>query len=307
MRAAPLLVLLLAHQHLGQEVPGIEVHRAALAAHAQAEGRLEEQERREQGLKDEVPGIQAHRAALAAHAQAEGRLEKVEPKEDKVSSSSSSPKPIQESVKKVSKIAATDKAAFKDILKAAVGKLLKNVGNKNTTGGKLDKKSSSTYLDGLLTQLKSGKKVLSPEKEEESSSLDELVRRLERRERGKDRAALATPTLIASPESFLEKLLSKQARNRKRPSSRRSNQRSRLDRLLASIHGNDYDYDFNFDDDFGLLESPRHLDYFEDDYSFGRGRGRGRSRSSLSSALRSSRRLEDDLEYLLRKLERERN
>jgi len=309
MRAAPLLVLLLAHQHLGQEVPGIEVHRAALAAHAQAEGRLEEQERREQGLKEEVPGIQAHRAALAAHAQAEGRLEKVEPKEDKVPvSSSSSTKPIEESVKKVSKIAATDKAAFKDILKAAVGKLLKNFGSKNTTGGKLDKKSSATYLDGLLTQLKSGKKVLSPEKkEEESSSLDDLVRRLERRDRGKDRAALATPTLIASPESFLEKLLSKQARNRKRPSSRRSNQRSRLDRLLASIHGNDYDYDFNFDDDFGLLESPRNLDYFEDDYSFGRGRGRGRGRSSLNSALRSSRRLEDDLEYLLRKLERERN
>ena len=60
----------------------------------------------------------------------------MEPNEDKVSS----PKPIQESVKKVSKIAATDKAAFKDILKAAVGKLLKNFGNKNTTGGKLDKK-----------------------------------------------------------------------------------------------------------------------------------------------------------------------
>ena len=80
VQAAPLLVLLLAHQHLGQDVPGIEVrpfsdhilslskfspsslnlqvHRAALAAHAQAEGRLEEQERREQGLKDEVPGIQ---------------------------------------------------------------------------------------------------------------------------------------------------------------------------------------------------------------------------------------------------------
>ena len=34
------------------------MHRAALAAHAQAEGRLEEQERREQGLKEEVPGIQ---------------------------------------------------------------------------------------------------------------------------------------------------------------------------------------------------------------------------------------------------------
>lgn len=302
MRAAPLLVLLLAHQHLGQDVPGIEVHRAALAAHAQAEGRLEEQERREQGLKEEVPGIQAHRAALAAHAQAEGRLEKVEPKEDKVPATSSSPKPIKESVKKVSKIAATDKAAFKDILKAAVGKLLKNFGDKNTSGGKLDKKSSGNYLDGLLTQLKSGKKVLSPEKEE-SSSLDDLVRRLERRNRGKDRAALATPTLIASPESFLEKLLSKQARNGKRPSSRRSNQRSRLDRLLASIHGNDYDYDFNFDDDFGLFESPRHLDYFEDDYSF----LRGSSSSSLNSALRSSRRLEEDLEYLLRKLERERN
>merc|ERR1712192_8648 len=255
------------------------------------------------GLKEELPGIQAHRADLAAHAQAEGRLEKVGPKEDKVPVSSSSTKPIEESVKKVSKIAATDKAAFKDILKAAVGKLLKNFGSKNTTGGKLDKKSSATYLDGLLTQLKSGKKVLSPEKkEEESSSLDELVRRLERRDRGKDGA---TPTLIASPESFLEKLLSKQARNRKRPSSRRSNQRSRLDRLLTSIDGNDYDYDFNFDDDFGLLESPRHFDYFEDDYSFGRGRGRGRS--SLNSALRSSRRLEDDLEYLLRKLERERN
>jgi hypothetical protein len=296
MRAAPLLVLLLAHQYLGQDVPGIEVHRAALAAHAQAEGRLEEQERREQGLKEEVPGIQAHRAALAAHAQAEGRLEKVEPKEDKASS----PKPIQESVKKVNKIAATDKAAFKDILKAAVGKLLKNFGNKNTTGGALDKKGSGSYLDGLLTQLKSGKKVLSREKEE-SSSLDELVRQLERRERGKDRAALATPILIASPESFLEKLLSKQARNRKRPSSRRSNQRSRLDHLLASIHGNDYDYDFNFDDDIGFLESPRHRDYFEDDFSFPRGS------SSLKSALRSSRRLEGDLEYLLRKLERERN
>merc|ERR1712021_83135 len=136
------------------------------------------------------------------------------------------------------------------------------MGNKNTPGGKLDKKSSGTYLDGLLTQLKSGKKVLNPEKED-PSSLDDLVRRLERRERGKDRAALATPTLIASPESFLEKLLSaQQARNGKRPSSRRSNQRSRLDRLLASIHGNDSDYDFNFDDDIGLLESPRHLDYF---------------------------------------------
>ena len=36
----------------------VQVHRAALAAHAQAEGRLEEQERREQGLKEEVPGIQ---------------------------------------------------------------------------------------------------------------------------------------------------------------------------------------------------------------------------------------------------------
>ena len=219
----------------------------------------------------------------------------MEAKEDKVSN----PKPIQESVKKVSKIAATDKAAFKDILKAAVGKLLKNFGNKNT-GGKLDKKGSGSYLDGLLTQLKSGKKVLSPEKEE-SSSLDDLVRQLERRERGKDRAALATSTLIASPESFLEKLLSKQARNRKRVSSRRSNQRSRLDRLLASIHGNDYDYDFNFDDDFDFLESPRHRNYFEDGYSFLRGS------SSLDSALRSSRRLEDDLENLLRKLERERN
>ena len=224
----------------------------------------------------------------------------MEPKEDKVPARSSSPKPIQESVKKVSQIAATDKAAFKDILKAAVGKLLKNFGDKNTSGGKLDKKSSGNYLDGLLTQLKSGKKVLSPEKEE-SSSLDDLVRRLERRNRGKDRAALATPTLIASPESFLEKLLSKQARNGKRPSSRRSNQRSRLDRLLASIHGNDYDYDLNFDDDFDFLESPRHRNYFEDGYSFLRGS------SSLDSALRSSRRLEDDLENLLRKLERERN
>ena len=34
------------------------MHRAALAAHAQAEGRVEQQERREQGVKDEVPGIQ---------------------------------------------------------------------------------------------------------------------------------------------------------------------------------------------------------------------------------------------------------
>ena len=131
--------------------------------------------------------------------------------------------------------------------------------------------------------------------------MDDLVRQLERRERGKDRGALATSTLIASPESFLEKLLSKQARNRKRVSSRRSNQRSRLDRLLASIHGNDYDYDLNFDDDFDFLESPRHRNYFEDGYSFLRGS------SSLDSALRSSRRLEDDLENLLRKLERERN
>ena len=230
----------------------------------------------------------------------------MEPKEEKIpASSNSDPKPIQESVKKVSKIAATDKAAFKDILKAAVGKLLKNFGDKSTSGGALDKKSSGSYLDGLLTQLKSGKKVLSPEKED-SSSLDELMRRLERRDRGKERAALATPTLIASPESFLEKLVSKQqARKRKRPSSRRSNQRLRLDRLLASIHGDDYDYDFNFEDDFGLLERPRHLDYFEDDYSFLRGGSRGSS--SLNSALRSSRRLEEDLEYLLRKLERERN
>ena len=102
---------------------------------------------------------QAHRAALDAHAQAEGGLKKVKQREDKVDSSS---KPIQESVKKVSKIAATDKAAFKDILKAAVGKLLKNFGNKNTTGGKLDKKGSGSYLDGLLAQLKSGKKGFEP-------------------------------------------------------------------------------------------------------------------------------------------------
>ena len=126
------------------------MHRAALAAHAQAEGRVEEQERREQGVKDEVPGIQvqspqihlfckyfhpqAHRAALAAHALAEGRLAK----EEKVPITT---KPIKESVKKVSKIAATDKAAFKDILKAAVGKLLKNFGTKNSAGGKLKKKT----------------------------------------------------------------------------------------------------------------------------------------------------------------------
>jgi len=285
--------LLLAHRHLGQDLPGIEAHHAALAAHAQAERRLEEQERREEGLKEEVPGIQAHRAALAAHAQAEGRLKKVKQREDKVDSSS---KPIQESVKKVSKIAATDKAAFRDILKGAVGKLLKNFGNENAAGGKLDKKSSATFLDGLLTQLKSGKKVLSQEKEE-PSSFDDLVNRLEEHERGKD------SSLAASSESFLENLVRNQARNRK--SSRRFSHRSRLDRLLANIHRNDYDYDFNFEDNFGLFKSPRHLDYFDDDYSLLQGNIRSSSR--LSSAMRSSQKLEDDLEYLLRKLERERN
>ena len=278
------------------------MHRAALAAHAQAEGRVEQQERREQGVKDEVPGIQvqslqihlvctdfhcqAHRAALAAHALAEGRLAK----EEKVPITS---KPIKESVKKVSKIAATDKAAFKDILKAAVGKLLKNFGTKNSAGGKLEKKDSATYLDGLLTKLKSGEK-------EESSSLQDLVRRLERRERGKDRSSLATRTLIASPESFLEKLLSKQARSRKR-----FNHRSRLDRLLASIHANDFDYDFNFDDDISLFESSRQSNYFDDDDLLFPSLNRGSA--SLEGALRSSQRLEDDLQYLLRKLERERN
>ena len=283
------------------------MHRAALAAHAQAEGRVEEQERREQGVKDEVPGIQvqspqihlfcryfhcqAHRAALAAHALAEGRLAK----EEKVPITS---KPIKESVKKGSKIAATDKAAFKDILKAAVGKLLKNFGTKNSAGGKLEKKDSATYLDGLLTKLNSSEK-------EESSSLQDLVRRLERRERGKDRSSLATRTLIASPESFLEKLLSKQARSRKRLGSRRFNHRSRLDRLLASIHANDYDYDFNFDDDISLFENPRQSNYFDDDDLLFPSLNRGSA--SLEGALRSSQRLEDDLQYLLRKLERERN
>ena len=283
------------------------MHRAALAAHAQAEGRVEQQERREQGVEDEVPGIQvqslqihlfckyfhrqAHRAALAAHALAEGRLAK----EEKVPITS---KPIKEAVKKVSKIAATDKAAFKDILKAAVGKLLKNFGTKNSAGGKLEKKDSATYLDGLLTKLNSGEK-------EESSSLQDLVRRLERRERGKDRSSLATRTLIASPESFLEKLLSKQARSRKRLGSRRFNHRSRLDRLLASIHANDYDYDFNFDDDISLFENPRQSNYFDDDDLLFPSLNRGSA--SLEGALRSSQRLEDDLQYLLRKLERERN
>ena len=291
------------------------MHRAALAAHAQAEGRVEEQERREQGVKDEVPGIQvqspqihlfckyfhpqAHRAALAAHALAEGRLAK----EEKVPITT---KPIKESVKKVSKIAATDKAAFKDILKAAVGKLLKNFGAKNSSGGKLKKKDSATYLDGLLTKLKSGEKVLKGAEKEESSSLQDLVRQLERRERGKDRSSLATRTLIASPESFLEKLLSKQARSRKRlMGSTRFNHRSRLDRLLASIHANDYDYDFNFDDDISLFESPRHSNYFDDDDLLFPSLNRGSA--SLEGALRSSQRLEDDLQYLLRKLERERN
>ena len=290
------------------------MHRAALAAHAQAEGRVEEQERREQGVKDEVPGIQvqspqihlfckyfhpqAHRAALAAHALAEGRLAK----EEKVPITT---KPIKESVKKVSKIAATDKAAFKDILKAAVGKLLKNFGTKNA-GGKLEKKDSATYLDGLLTRLKSGEKVLNSAEKEESSSLQDLVRQLERRERGKNRSSLATRTRIASPESFLEKLLSKQARSRKRlMGSTRFNHRSRLDRLLASIHANDYDYDFNFDDDISLFESPRHSNYFDDDDLLFPSLNRGSA--SLEGALRSSQRLEDDLQYLLRKLERERN
>ena len=212
-------------------------------------------------------------------------MKKVKQREDKVDSSS---KPIQESVKKVGKIAATDKAAFRDILKGAVGKLLKNFGNENAAGGKLDKKSSATFLDGLLTQLKSGKKVLSQEKEE---PFDDLVNRLE--ERGKDRDS--------SSESFLENLVRNQARNRKRPSSRWFSHRSRLDRLLANIHRNDYDYDFNF----GLFKSPRHLDYFDDDYSLLQGNIRSSSR--LSSAMRSSQKLEDDLEYLLRKLERERN
>ena len=201
-------------------------------------------------------------------------------------------------MKKGSKIAATDKAAFKDILKAAVGKLLKNFGTKNSAGGKLEKKDSATYLDGLLTKLNSGEK-------EESSSLQDLVRRLERRERGKDRSSLATRTLIASPESFLEKLLSKQARSRKRLGSRRFNHRSRLDRLLASIHANDYDYDFNFDDDISLFENPRQSNYFDDDDLLFPSLNRGSA--SLEGALRSSQRLEDDLQYLLRKLERERN
>ena len=285
------------------------MHRAALAAHAQAEGRVEEQERREQGVKDEVPGIQvqslqihlfckyfhcqAHRAALAAHALAEGRLAK----EEQVPITS---KPIKEAVKKVSKIAATDKAAFKDILKAAVGKLLKNFGTKNSAGGKLEKKDSATYLDGLLTKLKSGEKVLNSAEKEESSPLQDLVRRLKRRERGKDRSSLATRTFIASPESFLEKLLSKQARSRKR-----FNHRSRLDRLLASIHANDFDYDFNFDDDISLFESSRQSNYFDDDDLLFPSLNRGSA--SLEGALRSSQRLEDDLQYLLRKLERERN
>ena len=205
----------------------------------------------------------------------------------------------------MSKIAATDKAAFKDILKAAVGKLLKNFGTKNSAGGKLEKKDSATYLDGLLTKLKSGEKVLNSAEKEESSSLQDLVRQLERRERGKDRSSLATRTLIASPESFLEKLLSKQARSRKRLGSRRFNHRSRLDRLLASIHANDYDYDFNFDDDISLFENPRQSNYFDDDDLLFPSLNRGSA--SLEGALRSSKRLEDDLQYLLRKLERERN
>ena len=244
-----------------------------------------------------MPGIQAWRAAIAAHSQAEGQLEEQERKEEEATTETTKVeadrKSFKDAVKKVNKIAATDKAAFKDILKTAVSKLLNNIGNKNSPSpANKDRKESSSanYLDDLLSKLKDGKTLESSAvRSQEPSSVDDLLRQLSERQRLKGRKRLGVSTLIATPDSFLEKLVSKQERRRPRP--------SRLDRLLATIESPEY-YGY---DDYSVshfLESPRSFDF--GDYGSER-------TSGLRNAMKSSERLEEDLAFILRRLERQRD
>ena len=242
-----------------------------------------------------MPGIQAWRAAIAAHTQAEGQLEEQERKEGEAATETTKVevdrKSIKDAVKKVKKIADTDKAAFKDILKTAVSKLLNNVGNKKSPLSlkkNRNESSSAEYLDDLLSKLKGGKALESSfARSEESSSVDDLLRQLSKRQRATSRKRLGVSTLIATPDSFLEKLVSQQERRRPRP--------SRLDRLLATIESPDY-YGY---DDYSvshLFESPRSFDF--GDYGSAR-------TSGLQNAMKSSERLEEDLAFILRRLERQ--
>ena len=223
-------------------------------------------------------------------------------------------KPTNEAKKKVEKIAATDKKAFKNILKAAVGKLLSNLeaseasegkqGTKKSTSkdkfpssssstskGSLPSSSSSTYLDVLLKSLETTESPDSEDSRPSVNSLDDLIKSLSRKNS-------QITTLRSSSEPFLDRLLNR--RIEKKNPSRRQNQ-SKLDRLLASFESSD-DEDYEGDYSVFLPERPRSFsrdDYFEDNFS-------SRRTDDLRSALRSSRRLEEDLEHFLRKLERQR-
>ena len=303
--AVPLLVLLVLPGILPDDaVPGLAAWRQALAAHTLAEVRLDT-------LADTLAEDRLEQQESGEEAGGRQEEEEEKQKEDMT-------EPIVKAVKRVQKIASTDKSAFKEILKAAVSKLLNNVGSKKASSENAvpNSSSSATYLDDLLKSLEKKK---STEKASPSpvSSLDALIQSL-----GRDRKPPSLQRQSAPQESFLDKLLRQTGRKgsgRQKPSHldrliasledsredsdedfsqglfRRRKERTQLDRLLASFQEPQDDEDFS--DIF--LERPRSLS-FEDGFQFRRTEG-------LRSALKSSKRLDEDLDYFLRKLERQRD
>jgi len=235
----------------------------------------------------QVPGLAAWQAAVLAHTQAEGRLEQhVSLEEAARKSQEAAQKGSQgkeDTEKLTPKLNIADKEAFRNTLKAAVSKLLKNVGDKSKEPTKPVSKSSSSdsYLDDLLANV--NKDYLPNGGESYDESLDNLISRSKNNYLS-NRRIHTNRNKLATPESYLYKV-----RNNKRYRELSSRRQFELSRLLAGLEDDYSDYgfgreDFNFYDDF--------------DDGFTR-RKSGRLRSAMSA----SRRLGNDLEDLLRVLQ----
>lgn len=272
--AVPLLVLLPTLAQAEGQVPGLAAWKAAIAAHEVAEDNLEEQESREEAVKHEESG-QGEKSA---------------------------PGPGTKS----GKGKASKNGAFRDILKSAVNKLLTNIGNKKKSSSTsapaniAPASSSQSFLDRLLIDLDKDKDIdfltsrlqTTETSSSSESSLDELIRSLTRN-RKKDsispRRIKNNRHKLATSASYLDKILNRNRQtDRERDLiSRRRLAQSELERLLDDDF---YDYE----------ERPRSRFLLDDDYEDNlRLEGGG-----LRQAMRASRRLGNDLDDLLDRLQR---
>jgi len=253
--------------------------------------------------QDTVPGLAAWQAAIAAHEVAENNLAEQESREEAVrqQESGEGKEPEARTDSKSGKGKASKNGAFRDILKSAVNKLLTNIGNKkksSSTSSPTPTSSSQSFLDKLLIDLDKDKDIdfltsglqTTETSSSSESSLDELIRSLTRN-RKKDsispRRIKNNRHKLATSASYLDKILNRQTDRERDFISRRRLAQSELERLLDDDF---YDYE----------ERPRSRflldDYYDDNLRLGGGR--------LRQAMRASRRLGNDLDYLLDRLQR---